>query len=108
MTKEPEKVKTKVTVSVTYHQDFEIEVEEGYTDADLKEAIQNMKVLPNDINAEEHTRLRRFIKKREDILKDPEYRKFKQKLIARRDRLKPWIEDELEVIPNGTEAHLLF
>lgn len=106
--KDPEKVKVKVTVSVTYHKDFEVEVEEGYTDADLKEAIQNMGVLPNDLITEEHTRLRRFIKKREDVIKDPEYRKYKQKLIAKRDRLKPWIEDELEVIPNGTETHLLF
>ena len=91
--------KVKVTVSVTYHKDFEVEVEEGYTDADLKKAIQNMRVLPNDLITEEHTRLRKFIKKREDIIKDPEYRKYKQKLIAKRDRLKPWIEDELEVIP---------
>ena len=81
------------------NKDFEVEADEGYTDADLKEAIQNMGVLPNDIITEEHTRLRRFIKKREAVIKDPEYKKYKQKLIAKRDRLKPWIEDELEVIP---------
>lgn len=106
--KDPEKIKVKVTVSVTYHKDFEVEVEKDYTDKDLREAIEEMGVLPNDIIKEEHTRLRKFIKKREDINKDSEYAKYKRKLIAKRDKCKPWIEDELEVIPNGTETHILF
>jgi vancomycin resistance protein YoaR len=102
--KDPEKVKVKVTVSVTYHKDFEVKVEEGYSDADLRDAIEEMKVLPNYIIAEEHTRLRRFIKSHENKLDQ----KLKAALIEKRDRYKPWIEDELEVIPNGTETHLLF
>ena len=97
----PEKVKVKVTVSVTYHKDFEVEVEEDYTDKDLRDAIEDLGVLPNDILKEEHVRLRKFIKNRIDAIKDPEHNKYKKKLIARRDRCKPWIEDELEVIPNG-------
>ena len=97
--KEPEKVKVKVTVSVTYHKDFEVEVEEGYTNIDLYDAIKEMGVLPNDLITEEHTRLRKFIKSREDVIKDPAYRKYKQKLITKRDKFKPWIEDEVEVIP---------
>lgn len=101
--KDPEKIKVKVTVSVTYHKDFEVEVEEGYTDADLREAIEEMDVLPNCIIAEEHTRLRRFIKLNENKLDQ----KLKATLIEKRDRYKPWIEDELEVIPNDKEAHLL-
>lgn len=105
--KRPEKIKVKVTVSVTYHKDFEVEVEEGYTDKDLRDAIEEMKVLPNDILAEKHKRLRKFIKKREKGA-DQEYMKYLRKLIAERDSCKPWIEDELEVIPNDTKAHLLF
>ena len=101
--KDPEKIKVKVTVSVTYHKDFEVEVEEGYTDADLREAIEEMDVLPNCIIAEEHTRLRRFIKLNENKLDQ----KLKATLIEKRDRHKPWIEDELEVIPNDKETHLL-
>lgn len=101
--KDPEKIKVKVTVSVTYHKDFEVEVEEGYTDADLREAIEEMDVLPNCIIAEEHTRLRRFIKLNENKLDQ----KLKATLIEKRDRYKPWIEDELEVIPNDKETHLL-
>ena len=101
--KDPEKIKVKVTVSVTYHKDFEVEVEEGYTDADLREAIEEMDVLPNCIIAEEHTRLRRFIKLNENKLDQ----KLKATLIEKRDRYKPWIEDELEVISNDKETHLL-
>lgn len=101
--KDPEKIKVKVTVSVTYHKDFEVEVEEGYTDADLREAIEEMDVLPNCIITEEHTRLRRFIKLNENKLDQ----KLKATLIEKRDRYKPWIEDELEVIPNDKETHLL-
>ena len=97
--KDPEKVKVKVTVSVTYHKDFEVEVEEGYTNIDLYDAIKEMGVLPNDLITEEHTRLRKFIKSREDVIKDPAYKKYKQKLITKRDKFKPWIEDEVEVIP---------
>ena len=97
--KDPEKVKVKVTVSVTYHKDFEVEVEEGYTNIDLYDAIKEMGVLPNDLITEEHTRLRKLIKSREDVIKDPAYRKYKQKLITKRDKFKPWIEDEVEVIP---------
>lgn len=102
--KDPEKVKVKVTVSVTYHKDFEVEVEEGYSDADLRDAIEEMEVLPNYIITEEHARLRRFIKLHENKLDQ----KLKAALIEKRDRYKPWIEDELEVIPNGAETHLLF
>lgn len=93
--KEPEKVKVKVTVSVTYHKDFTVEVEKGYTDADLRDAIEEMEVLPNAIINEEHIRLRRFIKKHENKLDQ----KLKATLIEKRDRYKPWIEDEMEVIP---------
>lgn len=106
--KEPEKVKVKVTVSVTYHKDFVVEVNEGYDESDLHEAIEKMGVLPNYILAEKHRRLRKFIKKRESVNKDPEYAKYLKKLIAERDKCKPWIEDELEVIPDGKETHILF
>ena len=92
--KDPEKVKVKVTVSVTYHKDFEVEVEKGYTNVDLRDAIEEMEVLPNYIITEEHTRLRRFIKLHENKLD----KKLKAILIEKRDRYKPWNEDELEVI----------
>ena len=98
--KEPELIKVKVTVSVTYSKEFEVEVEEGYTDKDLRDAVQDLGVLPNDILQEEHVRLRKFIKKRENVMREPEYAKYKRKLIAKRDKCKPWHEDELEVIPN--------
>lgn len=89
-------MKVKVTVSVTYHKDFEIEVEKDYTDKDLRNVIEEMGVLPNDIVKEEHTRLRKFIKLHENKLDQ----RLKATLIEKRDRYKTWIEDELEVIPN--------
>ena len=92
--KDPEKVKVKVTVSVTYSRSLEVKVEEGYTNVDLTEAVQELGVLPNDIIIEQKARLRKYIKKFESTL--PE--KFKAKLIKKRDLYKPWHEDELEVI----------
>lgn len=89
-------VKLKVTVSVTYHKDFEVEVEEPFVESDLIDAIKEMEVLPNDIINEEHTRLRRFIRTHDKNLDQ----KLKKTLIEKRDRYKPWFEDELEVIPN--------
>lgn len=104
--KDPEKVKVKVCVSVTYSQLLEVEVEEGYTEVELKEAVQEAKVLPNDILADEHRRLRKFIKTREKS-NDPEYKKYLKKMITKRDKCKPWHEDELEVIECGNNSQQL-
>ena len=92
--KDPEKIKVKVLVSVTYSKSFEVEVEEGYTDADLREAIEEMGVLPNDILQAEHIRLRKHIHQNEKVFDED----FKKKLIRKRDICKPWHEDELEVM----------
>ena len=97
-------VSVNVTISVTYSKTLNIAAPEGYTDADLKEIVEEMGILPNDILRSKHTELRNYIKKNENKLDA----KYKAKLIKKRDYCKPWDEDELEVIPNGTEAHILF
>ena len=92
--KDPEKVKIKVLVSVTYSKSFEVEVEEGCTGADLRDAIKEMGVLPNDILQAEHIRLRKHIHQNEKVFDED----FKKKLIRKRDICKPWHEDEFEVM----------
>jgi hypothetical protein len=93
---DPKKIKVKVLASVTYSKELEVEVEEGYTDADLCDAVKNLEILPNDLIANEHARLRKFLKKSEQDLSNA-YKKF---LIERRDKFKPWHEDEFEVVEN--------
>lgn len=102
--KQKEKVKVNVTVSVTYSKTFDVEVEEGYESTDLIDAVKESGILPNDIIIDQRRRLRKYIKRFEKDLPD----KLKAKLIKKRDLYKPWIEDELEVIPNDTETNLLF
>ena len=97
-------VSVNVTISVTYSKTLNIAAPEGYTDADLREIVEEMGILPNDILKDKHTELRNYIKRNENKLDA----KYKAKLIKKRDNCKPWNEDELEVIPNGTETHLLF
>ena len=97
-------VSVNVTISVTYSKTLDIAAPEGYTDADLREIVEEMGILPNDILRDKHTELRNYIKRNENKLDA----KYKAKLIKKRDNCKPWNEDELEVIPNGTETHLLF
>lgn len=101
--KPKKKMLVNVTISVTYSKTLDIVAEEGYTDADLKTIVEEMGILPNDIISEEHTRLRKYIKRSDEILDE----KYKKKLIKKRDACKPWNEDELEVIDNG-KTHLLF
>lgn len=105
--KEPETIKVKVCVSVTYSKELEVEVEEGYSEIDLRDAVRDAGILPNDVLEEEHLRLRKFIKAREKSA-DPTYKKYLKKLIARRDKCKPWHEDELEVIDNSNPSHQIF
>ena len=97
-------VSVNVTISVTYSKTLDIAAPEGYTDADLREIVEDMGILPNDILKDKHTELRNYIKRNENKLDA----KYKAKLIKKRDSCKPWNEDELEVIPNGAETHLLF
>ena len=97
-------VSVNVTISVTYSKTLDIAAPEGYTDADLREIVEEMGILPNDILRDKHTELRNYIKRNENKLDA----KYKAKLIKKRDNCKPWNEDEFEVIPNGTETHLLF
>ena len=101
--KPKKKVEVNVTVSVTYSKTLNVVVEEGYTNIDLIEAVEEMGILPNDILKGKHTELRNYIKRNEDKLDA----KYKAKLIKKRDACKPWDEDELEVIDNS-QAHLLF
>ena len=44
-----EKVKVNVTVSVTYSTQVEVEVEKGYSYPELREAVKELDILPNDI-----------------------------------------------------------
>lgn len=93
---QPKKKKVKVTASITYSKSFEVEVAEGYTDADLKEAVKQLGVLPNDILTDEHIRLRKHIRKLET--RDWIIRDLMDYLISERDKHSPWHEDEFEVV----------
>ena len=88
--------KVKVTASVTYSKSLEVEVGEDYSEVDLREAVRDLGVLPNDILTEEHARLRKHIRKLET--KDWILKETMENLISERDKHSPWHEDEFEVI----------
>lgn len=102
--KPKKKVEVNVTVSVTYSKTLNVVVEEGYELPDLIEAVQEMKVLPNDILEERAEALNEDLENNDWILGSIGLAGLKSEI----ERCKPWHEDELEVIPNGTETHLLF
>lgn len=92
--KEPEKVKVKVTVSVTYSKVLDVIVDEGYTRKDLIDAVENMDILPNDILQEHKNEL-------VSSLEDNTWLTSQYDLASLREdiqRHEPWHEDELEVI----------
>jgi len=102
--KPKKKVKVNVTVSVTYSKTLNVVVEEGYELPDLIEAVQEMKVLPNDILEERMEALNEDLESNNWLLGSIGLAGLKSDI----ERHRPWHEDELEVIPNGTETHLLF
>ena len=102
--KPKKKVEVNVTVSVTYSKTLNMIVEEGYELPDLIEAVQEMKVLPNDILEERAEALNEDLENNDWMLGSIGLAGLKSEI----KRCKPWHEDELEVIPNGAETHLLF
>lgn len=102
--KPKKKVEVNVTVSVTYSKTLNVVVEEGYELPDLIEAVQEMKVLPNDILEERVEALNEDLENNDWMFGSIGLAGLKSDI----ERCKPWHEDELEVIPNGTETHLLF
>ena len=102
--KPKKKVEVNVTVSVTYSKTLNVIVEEGYELPDLIEAVQEMKVLPNDILEEKAEALNEDLETYDWMLGSVGLAGLKSEI----ERCRPWHEDELEVIPNGTETHLLF
>lgn len=102
--KPKKKVEVNVTISVTYSKTLNVVVEEGYELPDLIEAVQEMKVLPNDILEERTEALNEDLENNDWMLGSIGLAGLKSEI----ERCKPWNEDELEVIPNGTETHLLF
>lgn len=102
--KPKKKVEVNVTVSVTYSKTLNVVVEEGYELPDLIEAVQEMKVLPNDILEERAEALNEDLETNNWLFGSIGLAGLKSDI----ERCKPWHEDELEVIPNGTETHLLF
>lgn len=102
--KPKKKVEVNVTVSVTYSKTLNVVVEEGYELPDLIEAVQEMKVLPNDILEEKAEALNEDLENNDWMFGSIGLAGLKSEI----ERCRPWHEDELEVIPNGTETHLLF
>ena len=102
--KPKKKVEVNVTISVTYSKTLNVIVEEGYELPDLVEAVQEMKVLPNDILEERVKALNEDLENNDWMLGSIGLARLKSEI----ERCRPWHEDELEVIPNGTETHLLF
>lgn len=88
------KTKVRVLVSVTYSRPFEVIVNEGYSDADLKKAVLSRKTLPNDVLEDYHRDLQDFIDSNDWLSKGTPF----NELLSEEMRLRPWHEDELEVI----------
>ena len=94
--KSKEKIEVDVTVSVTYSKTLKVVIEEGYELPDLIEAVQEMKVLPNDILKERVDALNEDLETNDWLLTGKRLDEIKQDI----KRCSPWHEDELEVIPN--------
>ena len=94
--KPKKKVEVDVTVSVTYSKTLKVVIEEGYELPDLIEAVQEMKVLPNDILKERVDALNEDLETNDWLLTGKRLDEIKQDI----KRCSPWHEDELEVIPN--------
>ena len=94
--KPKEKIEVNVTVSVTYSKTLKVVIEEGYELPDLIEAVQEMKVLPNDILKERVDALNEDLETDDGLLTGKRLDEIKQDI----KRCSPWHEDELEVISN--------
>ena len=94
--KPKKKVFVPVTVSVTYSKTFGVLVEEGYENTDLIDAVQEMKVLPNDILEEKQKALQEDLETNNWLFSSKVLTDIKADI----SRCSPWHEDELEVIPN--------
>ena len=92
--KDQEKVKVKVLVSVTYSKSAELILEEGYTDANLREKVQELGILPNDILKEKYDAMTRYIASNDWMANGERL----SDLLTEKQRYGAWHEDEFEVI----------
>lgn len=92
--KPKEKIKVKAFVSVTYSKVIEVEVEEGYNEVDLKDAVQESGFLPNDVLKDKYWSLVRYIASNDWVVNGEHL----IDLLMEKQRYSQWHEDELEVI----------
>lgn len=99
--KEPEKIKIKVCVSVTYSKSVEVIVPKNYERADLIEAVESMGILPNTILKEHQDEL---IESKQDntwLTAGLDFSSLQEDI----RRHEPWHEDELEVVEDRFIPH---
>lgn len=99
--KEPEKIKLKVCVSVTYSKSVEVIVPKYYEREDLIEAVEDLGILPNAILKEHQEEL---IASKEDntwLTNGLDFGTLQDDI----KRHEPWHEDELEVIEDKFISH---
>jgi len=93
--KEPAEVEVEVTVSVTYSKNFKVVVQEGYTDADLREVIEEMNVLPAAVLAVRASQLSDPDEQLEMLRRGDTTKSISDEI----KRCKGWHTDEFEVVP---------
>lgn len=99
--KEPDPVKIKVCVSVTYSKSVEVIVPKYYEREDLIEAVEDLGILPNAILKEHQEEL---IASKEDntwLTNGLDFGTLQDDI----KRHEPWHEDELEVIEDKFISH---
>lgn len=99
--KEPDPVKIKVCVSVTYSKSVEVIVPKYYEREDLIEAVEDLGILPNAILKEHQEEL---IASKEDntwLTNGLDFGTLQDDI----KRHEPWHEDELEVIEDRFISH---
>lgn len=89
-----ETVKVKVLVSVTYHNSIEVELPKDYDTHDMRKAVEDMMICPNDVMRMDYDKLDNFIKSNTGILEDSRI----AELVKDRDKHIPWDVDEMEVM----------
>ena len=89
-----ELVDVEVTVSVTYSKILKVRVEKGYTNKTLKDAIEEMEILPKNILEKKADEIQEDIDMNDWLFTGSDLQSIKQEIAL----LRGWHEDELEVI----------
>ena len=98
---EPKKVKVNVCISVTYSKSVDVIVDENYTNEDLRDAVEDMGILPNYILQECQNELIADLEENNWLTKQYDLESLKSEI----QRHTPWHEDEFEVIENNFIPH---